>query len=76
MTEYEHYEESLNTHPDYFLMKKAYEEKLLIEELETNEHFVNFVIPVLENTENFIGKQQVRENEENILRSAVGPMRS
>jgi hypothetical protein len=76
MTEYEHYGESLNTHQDYFLMKKAYKEKLLIEELETNEHFVNFVIPVLENTENFIGKQQVRENEENILRSAVGPMRS
>jgi hypothetical protein len=36
MTEYEHYGESLNTHPDYFLMKRAYEEKLLIEELETN----------------------------------------
>ncbi len=52
MTEYEHYGESLNTHPDYFLMKRAYEEKLLIEELETREHFAKFVTPVSENIQN------------------------
>ena len=47
MPEYEHYGESLNTHTNYFLMNRAYEEKLLIEELESNDHFVNFVIPVV-----------------------------
>lgn len=76
MTEYEYYGESLNTHTNYFLMKRAYEEKLLIEELETNEHFVNFVIPVRENTENFIEKQQVTENEKNVLRCTMGSLRN
>lgn len=57
-------------------MKRAYEEKLLIEELETNEHFVNFVIPVRENTENFIEKQQVTENEKNVLRCTMGSLRN
>jgi hypothetical protein len=78
MIEYEHYGDSLNTHPDYFLMKKAYEEdeeKLLIEELETTEHFANFVIPVSENRHNITVEQEVKENEENILRCAMGSMR-
>lgn len=83
MPEYEHYGESLNTHPDYFLMKKAYEEKLLIEELETIEHFAKFVTPVLENSQNITQEQQgiqelneeINENEENVLRCAMGPVR-
>lgn len=72
MIEYEHYGDSLNTHPDYFLMKRAYEEKLLIEELETTEHFANFVSPVSENNRNLFNKQEVEENEENILRRTLG----
>lgn len=83
MTEYEHYGESLNTHPDYFLMKRAYEEKLLIEELETTEHFAKFVTPVAENTQNITVEQQgkqelneeINENETNVLRCAMGPVR-
>lgn len=83
MTEYEHYSESLNTHPDYFLMKRAYEEKLLIEELETTEHFAKFVTPVAENTQNITVEQQgkqelneeINENETNVLRCAMGPVR-
>jgi len=74
MPEYEHYGESLNTHTNYFLMNRAYEEKLLIEELESNDHFVNFVIPVLENPHNCTGEQQVKENEKNVLRCTVGSL--
>jgi hypothetical protein len=74
MIEYEHYGDSLNTHPDYFLMKRNYEEKLLIEELETTEHFANFVTPVSENNRNLTDKQEVKENEENILRRTVGSL--
>lgn len=74
MVEYEHYGNSLNTHPDYFLMKQIYEEDLLIQELETTEHFANFVLPVWENENNLIGKQEVTENEKNILRRTMGFM--
>lgn len=76
MADYEHYGESLNTHPDYLLMKKMYEEELWYEELETRKELTKFVPLVSENTKNLIGSQEVKENEENILRSTVGPLQS
>jgi hypothetical protein len=74
MIEYEHYGDLLNTHPDYFLMKRAYEKNLLIKELQTQNHFPNFVNPRSENTSILLQKQKLKENEKNILRCSVGSM--
>lgn len=74
IAEFEHYGESLTTHPDYLLMKRLHEEQLWYEQLESKKELSKFVPPVLENTENVIGRQEVKENEENILRSTVGPL--
>jgi hypothetical protein len=72
MTEFEHYGESLTTHPDYLLMKQMHEENLWYEQLETTKESSKFVTLVSENEENLIGRQEVKENEENILRGTLG----
>tara|TARA_R110000868_G_scaffold43581_2_gene146277 strand:- start:665 stop:889 length:225 start_codon:yes stop_codon:yes gene_type:complete len=72
MTEFEHYGESLTTHPDYLLMKQMHEENLWYEQLETTKKCSKFVTLVSENEENLIGRQEVKENEKNILRGTLG----
>ena len=74
MTEFEHYGESLSTHPDYLLMQRQYHEELLMSELQITEELSKFVTPVSENEVNLIDIQQVKENEENVLRSTLGPV--
>jgi hypothetical protein len=74
MTEFEEYGESLTTHPDYLLMKRIHEENLWYEQLETTQKSSKFVTLVSENEDNVIGRQEVKENEENVLRNTLGLM--
>lgn len=74
MTEFEAYGESLSTHPDYLMMQRHYQEELLMYELQMREELSKFVTPVSENEVNLIDTQQVKENEENVLRSTLGPV--
>jgi hypothetical protein len=74
MTEFEAFGESLNTHPDYLMMHRHYREELLMYELQMTEELSKFVTPVSENEVNVIDIQQVKENEENVLRSTLGPV--
>lgn len=80
---FNNYGESLDTCPDFFLAKKAYEESLIDwdnlekncgksgdERLEISEHIPNFDIPIKEN----IPLKQPTNNEENILRNNVEPI--
>lgn len=43
-------------------------------ELQMTEELSKFVTPVSENEVNLIDIQQVKENEENVLRSTLGPV--
>ena len=76
--EIEHFGESLTTHPDYLMMKRMYEEQEFYEKelLENTQECIKFVPPVLENTDNFIGRQEVKENEENVLRNPMESLRA
>lgn len=74
MTEFEEYGESLSTHPDYLMMQHHYHEELLMYELQMTEELSKFVTPVSENEVNLFDIQQVKENEENVLRSTLGPV--
>lgn len=77
------YGESLDTSPDFFLAKRAYEESLVDwnedakncrksqeHHLQITEHIPNFDIPLKEN----IPLKQPTNNEENILRNNVEPI--
>ncbi len=77
------YGESLDTSPDFFLAKRAYEESLIDwnedekncgksgeEHLEITEHIPNFDIPLKKN----LPLKQPTNNEENILRNNVEPI--
>lgn len=74
MTEFEAFGESLSTHPDYLMMQRHYQEELLMYELQMTEELSKFVTPVSENEVNLIDIQGVKENEENVLRSTLGPV--
>lgn len=74
--EFEHYGESLSTHPDYLQMKALYEEELLYnslkEELENEEKSIKFVSPIFENPLNKeivenLPKLKNQPNEKNLL---------
>lgn len=76
---FNHFGESLDTTPDFLLMKRMYEEDLLQWEeknnceklLEISEHIPNFDTPLKEN----LPLNQPTYNEENILRNDVEPVR-
>lgn len=80
---FNHYGESLDTSPDFFLAKRAYEESLVDwneddkkcgqheeNRLEITEHIPNFDTPLKEN----VPFKQQNRNEENILRDNVEPI--
>lgn len=76
MTEFEAFGESLSTHPDYLMMQRHYQEELLMYELQMMEELPKFVTPVSENRGNVIDRQEVKENEKNVLRGTVGSLRA
>ena len=74
------YGESLDTSPDFFMAKRAYEESLVDwneeenkceKSLEITEHIPNFDIPLKEN----LPLKQPTNNEENILRNSLESLR-